>query len=208
MLKKSAKKIKFLCKYEQLHAEFPLNVFVYHRSWAPSFMWEQCGLCLRTDAQQPSQPGDNLCWEATGCHTGESSIQYMSDAAVTAGRFSYQKKILERRLAEADGLSFASFRTTSMPPNSTSSLETFSVGSVSRGISINTLSEDKLRGQPLETPMSVSITLTGTQSGITAAVRWAERCVTPPAARGLADRRLHRFFLSGTFFFFYLECFI
>lgn len=42
--------------------------------------------------------------------------------------FSYQKKILERRLAEADGLSFASFRTCSMPTNSKSDLKTFSAG--------------------------------------------------------------------------------
>jgi len=65
---------------------------------------------------------------ATNCHTGELSIQLTSNTAVTAGRFSYQKKILERRLAEAHGLSFASFRSGSMPPNSESNPRPFSAG--------------------------------------------------------------------------------
>ena len=53
-------------------------------------------------------------------------------------RFSYQKKILERRLAVADGLSFVSFRRGSIPPNSKSNLKTFSAGFVAEGLSIKT----------------------------------------------------------------------
>lgn len=99
------------------------------------------GLCLWPDAQQPSHAGDILRGEATNSHTREPSPFTWCQTLLPA--FSYQKKILERRLAEADGLSFASFRTGSMLPNSNSKLpETFSAGSVAEGYR-STLGVDK-----------------------------------------------------------------
>lgn len=129
-------------------------------------MQQQRGLCLWPDAQQPSQAGDIVCGEATNSHTGEPSPFTWCQTLLPA--FSYQKKILERRLAEADGLSFASFRTGSMPPNSNSKPETFSAGSVAEGYR-STLRVDKKSSKRrlLWTPGSVSVILTGIQ-GITA----------------------------------------
>lgn len=60
-----------------------------------------------------SHPG-TVCLEWPQTVTEESSLYSIT---VKHGcRFSYQKKILERRLAVADGLSFVSFRRGSMPP--------------------------------------------------------------------------------------------
>lgn len=145
---------------------------------------------------------ETLCVERLQTHTGEPSPFTWCQTLLPA--FSYQKKILERRLAEADGLSFASFRTGSMPPNSNSKPKTFSSGSVAEGYR-STLGKDKKstkRRLPW-TPGAVSVTLAGIQ-GITAVdaglrVRWTERCVTPPAGRRLADRSLHHFFSAFRF---------
>lgn len=98
--------------------------------------------------------------------------------------FSYQKKILERRLAEADGLSFASFRTCSMPTNSKSDLETFPAGCFVREcVSIKSERKETVREQLLS---GLSIAPTDIQDRITTArayclaVRWTGRRVIPP----------------------------
>lgn len=64
-------------------------------------------LCVWTDAQQPSDP-----WDNQSHRRAFHSLHVKPDCHCST----YQKKILERRLAEADGLPFTSFRNTSMPP--------------------------------------------------------------------------------------------
>lgn len=92
---------------------------------------------------------------STNGHTGELFIQLMSSTFVTEGpEFSCQKEILDRRLAETDGLSSTSFRTDSVPPTVRNSL---------RAVwQLDTHSKKK-HWTPAEQPVSVYMTSTSRQ---------------------------------------------